>query len=78
MKILVKLFVTFRQYCPEGVDNTFEIDCDSEQTVGSFVELLNIPSSEQKVVLVNGHHSDENTKLFSGDTVTLYPPIAGG
>jgi len=42
------------------------------------VEKLEIPSSVKRVILVNGYHGNENTVLADGDTVTLFPPMAGG
>jgi len=70
LRIQVKLFITLRQYAREGGNGTFELDCSSKQTVGSFVEILKIPSGVQKVILVNGRHANEETKLFEGDKVT--------
>ena len=78
MKIRVKLLVNLRQYGPKGENGNFELDCSSEQTIGSLIELIKIPASVRSVILLNGRHTDEGTKLFDGDTVTIYPPIAGG
>jgi molybdopterin converting factor small subunit len=42
------------------------------------MEELEIPSSVKRVILVNGYHGKEDTVLTDGDTVTLFPPMAGG
>jgi len=78
MKISVRLLVHLRQYCPENTIDTFDVSCNKGAIVSSFLKLLNIPASEQTVILVNGRHSEKDTKLSDGDLVTIYPPVAGG
>lgn len=78
MKIRVSLFANLRQYAPEGEDGVFEIELDSGGTAGRLIETLEVPSTVQKVILVNGRHADEDTQLADGDAVTLFPTMEGG
>ena len=43
-----------------------------------FSEALGLPPAEVAIALVNGVHSDRQRRLSEGDTVSLWPPIAGG
>jgi len=78
MKIRVNLFVNLRQYAPEGEDGVFEIELGLGETVGRLIEILKVPSTVKRVILVNGCHADEDTHLTDGDTVTLFPTMEGG
>ena len=78
MKIKVSLFATLRPYAPKGHGNAFELALNAGSTAGAVFESLEIPASVETVILVNGRHADRETRLVAGDTVTLYPTIAGG
>jgi molybdopterin converting factor small subunit len=77
MKVYVKLYVNLKKYAPAD-DNSFEIQLESGARIKTLLETLKIPSYEERVVLVNGHHSDDLSPLKEGDTVTLFSPISGG
>ena len=77
MIVQVSLFANLRQYAPEG-ENVFKLELGPGATAGRLVETLKIPSTVNLVILVNGRQANEETSLADGDSVTLFPPIAGG
>jgi molybdopterin converting factor small subunit len=81
MKIVVRLFATLRGYLPCGSDAyscTMEVNENSR--VEEIVERLKIPKEIPLIILVNGIQSPEREKqvLKEGDTLSIFPPIAGG
>lgn len=77
MKVQVNLFANLRKYAPGGED-AFDVELDLGATAGQLVETLKIPQSVQLVILINGRQAKRDNALADGDTVTLFPPIAGG
>jgi len=77
MRVQIRLFSNLRQYAPDD-GGSFQLELGVGATVHRLVEKLEIPSSVKRVILVNGYHGNENTVLADGDTVTLFPPMAGG
>ena len=78
MKVSVNLLVNLRQYTPDGEGDAFELEVDPETSAGMVHEALGLPAKLQTVILVNGRHATEDTPLSDGDTLTLYPTMAGG
>ena len=78
MKVRVTLLVSLRQYTPDGGGDVFELELDPETSAGMVPEALGLPAKLQTVMLVNGRHATEDTPLSDGDTLTLYPAMAGG
>lgn len=74
MKVIVKLFATFQRYGPEEQ----EITVPEGSTVADVVRMLKIPEQYPKLRIVNGVHVDRDYRLKEGDTLALFPPIAGG
>ena len=77
MKVQISMFATLKQYAPGGRGN-FELDLAAGATVKNLIEGLKIPKSMEKVILINGRHADDGTRLADGDEVTIFPPIEGG
>ncbi len=77
MRVQIRLFSNVRQYAPDD-GGSFQLELGVGATVHRLVEKLEIPSSVKLVILVNGYHGNENTVLADGDTVILFPPMAGG
>ena len=49
-----------------------------EDSVRAVYDALGFPDNIEAVILVNGRHAIEDTPLTDGDTLTLYPTMAGG
>ncbi|KAB2950987.1 MoaD/ThiS family protein [Heliorestis acidaminivorans] len=74
MKILVKLFATFR-------DNRFvkqEMEFPDDTTVKEVLAVLAIPDEEVAILMVNGRNEEVDHPLKDGDTLSLFPPVGGG
>ena len=67
-----------RQYSPDGEGDVFELELVPETSAGMVHQALGLPAKLQTVILVNGRHATADTPLFDGDTLTLYPTMAGG
>jgi molybdopterin converting factor small subunit len=46
--------------------------------LGRVLEILGMPPALEKVMLVNGRPAYLDTSLNEGDSVVLFPPVAGG
>lgn len=74
MKVLVKLFATFRE--GRFKQETWEFP-EGTQII-DILQRLNIAASEVSILLVNGRDAAETQVLHDGDTIALFPPVGGG
>lgn len=79
MKIQVQLFATLSGYLP-GVmqDHGATLDVPDGSTIREVVERLGIPADTPMIALVNGRDALADGVLKEGDTVAMFPPLAGG
>lgn len=79
MKIKLKLFATFREYLPEGNDgHSCILELADSTTVDSVLIQMNLPADIPKIILINGLQKTAGEVLKEGDTLSVFPPIAGG
>jgi sulfur-carrier protein len=80
MEIQVKLFASLRRYRPGlSIGQAIQCSVPERATVGQLLnEALSLPPAEVAIVLVNGLPRDRDFALANGDSVALWPPIAGG
>jgi molybdopterin converting factor small subunit len=80
MKVEVRLFATLRRYLPPGADATCTVlELPEGSRLGEVIDRLNIPSSLAQLVMVNGiHETDRSRVLQEGTVVSVFPPVAGG
>ena len=74
MELAIKLFASLRIFNPE----LEIIEVDDGTTIGELFDQAGIPPSEVAIVLVNGRHATLDRALLDGETVAVFPPIAGG
>ena len=75
MNVEVKLFATFRN----GRFKKKNIEIVEKDTkVRDLLNELGIKEEEVALIIVNGIHSNVDRKLEEGDTLALFPPVAGG
>ena len=74
MKVEIRLFASLQKY---GLAQE-KINLEEGTTVGEFLENVGIPPSEVAIVLVNGRHAQNEQPLDDGETIAVFPPIAGG
>ena len=79
MKVYLRLFGTYRKYLPTNAQGS---TCTLEVPVGTRIEgfqaQLPIPSDENLVILINGRTPITGQVLEEGDTIAIFPAMAGG
>ena len=83
MKITFKLYASLSKYLPDNtIDNKVDIEIGPEMSVYDILESHGIPRESVHLVLKNGiyiHPHERGAALFvDGDTLALWPPVAGG
>ena len=79
MHIKVQLFATLRDYSPDGGKNEpFDVELTDGDTLRHLLDKLRLPERVPKILLVNGVHFKEPDELHEGDSVSIFPPLAGG
>ena len=83
MKIRFKLYATLSRYLPdEAVDNAVDIVAPSDASPYSILDRFRVPRELSHLVLVNGVFAApserESAILKDGDTLAIWPPVAGG
>jgi molybdopterin converting factor small subunit len=74
MKLEIKLFASLQKFMP----NAEKVELNDNCTVLELLDKIGINSSEVAITLVNGRHVQLDQKLHDGETVAIFPPIAGG
>jgi len=77
MKISFRLFANLRSFSL-STDGCGELDLQEESTVRTVSDVLGIPPETERIILLNGHHAKEDTRLSEGDSLTFFPPLTGG
>jgi len=75
LKVNVKLFATVRKFSQK--DN-LEINIEEGSRVKDLLSQIGIPQDEPLLVIVNEYTQGKETPLQEGDTLCLFPIIAGG
>lgn len=79
MKIEVKLFATLAAHLPVGGEGPSAIiEVPQGSTVNQVTRGLGIPDEMPRITLVNGRDADPAEALHDGDTLSVFPPLAGG
>ena len=74
MEIEVRLFAGLRQYARPND----KIELEDGMNVSDLCERLGIPPPKVAIILVDGRHAQQDQPLQDGETVSLFPAIAGG
>ncbi|MCG8634639.1 MAG: MoaD/ThiS family protein [Desulfobacterales bacterium] len=78
MKVKVKFSGAFDAYKSDA-DNEFDVFCfDSPVTAGDVIKKTKIPGSLPKLILINGMVRNKDHVLQEGDTLSIFPAMAGG
>lgn len=83
MTITFKLYAGLSEHLPAHARrNSAEIELLPDETVYQFIDRQQVPREEAHLVLVNGSYLDEWQRathvLTKGDTLAIWPPVAGG
>jgi molybdopterin converting factor small subunit len=83
MKITLKLYATLSDYLPDrAVRNAVQIDVPDDASLNWVIDRYRLPRDLVHLVLVNGvfshQHERDEASLRDGDTLAIWPPVAGG
>ena len=83
MRVTIKLYAMLSEYLPPGAEkNVASLELEEGATVAQVVKKLNLPDRYVHLVLVNGvyvgHDAHADATLKAGDTLAIWPPVAGG
>jgi thiamine biosynthesis protein ThiS len=84
MKVVFKLFASLTPYLRTQApnDNIVELEVAPQTTIAQLVERFQLPDHLVHLVLVNGTFIAPEKRaghsLQEGDTLAIWPPIAGG
>lgn len=83
MRITLKLFASLADHLPAGArNNQVSLDVADTSTVGALIAERGLPPKLVHLVLVNGSFVAPGERdghcLHEGDTLAIWPPIAGG
>ena len=83
MEITLKLYAGLSQYLPENSkQHSTNLDISSSETALSLLDKFNVPKESAHLVLLNGVYLEpeerEKPKFSEGDTLAVWPPVAGG
>ncbi len=84
MKIEVRLFASLRERLPDALRGRATLELADRATLQDLLDSLEIEPRLAQMVLVNGVQTPrdraarEALHLAPGDTVAIFPPVAGG
>jgi molybdopterin converting factor small subunit len=83
MRITLKLFATLGDHLPaEAHENAVQIEVPDDVTPNQVIDRYKVPRKMAHLVLINGIFIDpahrDDGQLKDGDTLAVWPPVAGG
>jgi molybdopterin converting factor small subunit len=79
VKIKVKLFAGLRDFLPPGAaEEEAQLDLAPGATVSEALKLFSFPEGIRLITLVNSTPAHSYQVLHEGDTLAVFPPLAGG
>jgi molybdopterin converting factor small subunit len=77
MTVHIKFFAGLRQLLPDD-RVPYPADFPEGSTVDDALRRFEVPADKPKILLVNGRHATPQQILVEGDTLSVFPPVAGG
>lgn len=83
MKITLKLYALLGSYLPSGAkDNQVDIEVADGLSVHAVLDHVGVPHEHCHLVLVNGIYvapsERDERAMTDGETLAVWPPVAGG
>lgn len=84
MKIVFKLYATLQDYLPAEAKktNALTLELEPGTTVQQVVERFGLPATLVHLVLIDGNFVPPGARaalaLKEGETLAIWPPVAGG
>ena len=77
VKVIPKGLV--KRECFKNLEKKFLIlEIEDKMRVEDFLKILNIPKGYVSLILINRNRADMQTMITDKDTISLWPPVAGG
>jgi molybdopterin converting factor small subunit len=79
MKIQVKLFGIFREFCPPQTEGPgLCLDVEEDARIQDILARLKIPENLPKSIICNSLVAKEGQVLRESDVIAIFSPITGG
>jgi molybdopterin converting factor small subunit len=84
MEVEVRLFANLRQRLPDAPRGRGRLTVSDGASLQELLDVLVIPPEQAQMVLVNGEKAPreraarEAIRLAAGDSIAIFPPLAGG
>ena len=78
MRVTLRFFASLRNFLPKSGAEGYPAEIPDGSTVSDVIARYGIPPEKPKIILVNGRHAGAGTVLSDGDSLSLFPPVAGG
>ena len=78
MQINVNLYAGLEKYSKDGKRKKNIIDVAKGSSVSGIINLMGIPETEVKIIMVNGLHATFAYELKEKDQLSLFPLLFGG
>ena len=83
MQIQLKLYATLADLLPaEAVNNMVTLDVEPDVTPHQLIDQFKVPRPKAHLVLINGIYIEPENRddalLKPGDTLVIFPAVAGG
>lgn len=84
MKVTLKLYATLSDYLPDEArkTNALQLNLDAGTTIAQVIAAQNLPLKLCHLVLIDGIYVPPAVRprraLAEGETLAIWPPIAGG
>ncbi len=83
-RITLKLYANLGELLPPGAhENAAEVEVPDNATLNGIIDRFRVPRELAHLVLINGNFvcaedRDVPGRLREGDTLAIWPPVAGG
>ena len=79
MQIAIRLFASLARHLPPDTDGrTASLTVPAGATIAQVLAQLGVPLGQTKLMFVDSVHRDPDFVLSEGNTISVFPPIAGG
>jgi molybdopterin converting factor small subunit len=79
MQVEIALYATLSKYLPPGSQQRKTVIATRDGATAREIMLqLGIPQEYPNILQVNGTQANPDTALKEGDTLAIFPPLAGG
>ncbi len=79
MKVELKLYASYRDHLPEGTHGDIaQMELKVGSTINDLMKEIELAEEKPKIIFKNGKHAKPESIIEDGDSVAIFPPVAGG